>query len=154
MEFAEGLATAAVRISLPILLLVLGEIVAERAGVLNIGLEGMLLVGAFAGFAGAVTTGSPLGGLAFGVVASAGLALAFGILVVRLAFDPIVTGVALNIFAAGITGVLFRSMTSGETATLFVETFGPLPLPGLSGIPVLGPSVFSMNALGYLAVGL
>lgn len=152
MEFAAGLAEAAVRIALPLLLVVIGEIVAERSGVLNIGLEGMILAGAFGGFAGAWVTGSPEAGLALGIGAALVLAVVFGVLVVRWALDPIVTGVALNILALGVTGVLFRALTDGASRGLFVPTFAPLPLPGLAGIPVLGPALFSLNALGYAAV--
>jgi simple sugar transport system permease protein len=152
MEFAAGLLEAAVRIAVPILLVVLGEIVAERAGVLNIGLEGMILVGAFAGFAGAWTTGSPVLGLAAGVVAATGLAFLFSAAVVRAALDPIVTGVALNIFALGLTGVLFRALTDGAAGGIFVETLPPVPVPGLARLPVLGPALFSLNVLGYAAI--
>ena len=164
MEWTTGLLEAAVRIAMPILLVVVGEIVAERAGVLNIGLEGMILVGAFAGFAGSWATGSPWPGLTLGVTAAAVLAALFGLAVIRWNLDPIVTGVALNVFALGVTGVLFRALTGGATGglfaglgdlagrSLFVETFPALPIPVLEEIPVVGSSFFSMNVLGYATI--
>jgi simple sugar transport system permease protein len=149
---AAGLLDATVRMALPVLLVVAGEIVAERAGVLNIGLEGMILAGAFAGFAGAWQTGSPWLGLLLGVGAAAVLALAFGLLVVRGALDPIVTGVALNVFSLGVTGVLFRALTDGSQRPLFVTTFAPLPVPLLSDLPFVGQTFASMNALGWATI--
>ena len=152
MELLEGLIVATVRISIPILLVVLGEIVAERAGVLNIGLEGMILAGAFAGFAGAWLAGSAAAGLVLGIVAGLLLAALFAVLVLRLRLDPIVTGVAVNVFALGVTGVLFRALTSGKRSTVFVESLPSIEVPGLAGLPVLGPALFSLNALGYAAI--
>ncbi len=149
MDVAAGLAEATVRIAVPILLVVIGEIVAERAGVLNIGLEGMILVGAFAGFAGSWSTGSPWIGLALGVASAVALAWGFARLVVRLGFDAIVTGIALNVFALGVTGVAFRALTADATSSLFVATFSSIPIPGLSRIPIVGTALFSLNVLGY-----
>ena len=147
MELVAGLLEATVRIAIPILLAVLGEIVAERAGVLNVGIEGMMLAGAFGAFAAAVASGSAALGVAAGALAGAVLALGFAVLVVRAALDPIVTGVALNIFALGATGVLFRAMDSAGTA--FAPLLPPVALPGLAAIPLLGPALFAQNALGY-----
>ncbi|HMB69261.1 MAG TPA: ABC transporter permease [bacterium] len=154
METAAGLLEAAVRIALPILLVVVGEIVAERAGVLNIGLEGMILAGALGGFAGAWVTGSPWGGLLVGAAAGVLLAALFALLVVRWALDPIVSGVALNILALGATGVLFRALTEGAGGTVFVATFPSLAVPGLAELPLLGSALFRLNALGYATVAL
>jgi simple sugar transport system permease protein len=151
MEFAEGLLVAAVRIAVPILLVVIGEIVAERAGVLNIGLEGMMLVGAFGGFVGAWALGSPAAGLAVGMTAAVAFAALFAVLVVRALLDPIVSGVALNILALGVTGVLFRALTP-EAGTVFVSPFPPLVVPGLSDLPLVGRALFAQNALGYATI--
>jgi simple sugar transport system permease protein len=152
MEIVEGLLTAAVRISIPILLVVVGEIVAERAGVLNIGLEGMILTGAFGGFLGAWSLGSPWAGLAVGIVSGVVLAAFFAVLVVRWALDPIVTGIALNVLALGVTGVLHRAFADPAAGTVFVEAFRTIPLPGLSQLPIVGEAFFSLNALGYVAI--
>lgn len=154
MELAAGMLEASVRIALPLLLVVIGEIVAERSGVLNIGLEGMILAGAFGGFAGAWATGSPWAGLATGTAAALLLAGLFALLVVRWALDPIVSGVALNVLALGATGVLFRALTESAAGTVFVSTFPPLAVPGLAALPLLGPALFRLNALGYATIGL
>lgn len=149
MELTEGLLSAAVRVSAPILLVVIGEIVAERAGVLNIGLEGMMLVGAFGAFAGAYATGSPNIGILLGVASGLSLAVLFGVLVLRAALDPIVVGVALNVLALGLTGVLFRSLTS-DGGNLLVATLPVFALPGLVAIPWIGV-FFAQNVLGFSA---
>ena len=154
MEFGAGLLEATVRIAIPILLVVVGEIVAERSGVLNIGLEGMILAGAFGGFAGAWATGSPAVGLALGVAASTTLACLFALAVVRAGLDPIVTGVAVNVFALGVTGVAFRALTEGASGGLFVATFPAIAIPGLSAVPLIGKALFTMTALGYAAVAI
>lgn len=149
MEFAEGLAAAAVRISIPLILVVVGEIVAERAGVLNVGLEGMILTGAFGAFAGAWAFGGAFAGTLAGVLAGALLAALFAGLVLGGRLDPIVTGVALNILALGVTGVLYRAI-AGDT-TVFVPTLPQWSVPGLSELPIAGPALFRQNALGWAA---
>lgn len=151
MDAWTGLLEAMVRVSVPILLAVIGEIVAERAGVLNVGLEGMMLAGAFGAFAGAWVTGSLAMGLVVGVAASLVLAALFGVFVVRLSFDPIVTGVALNVLSLGVTGVLFRALTSASSRSLSVATWPAIALPVLADIPIAGPALFAQNALGYAA---
>ena len=153
MDFAAGLLEATTRIAMPILLAVLGEIVAERAGVLNIGIEGIMLAGAFGAFGLAVTTGSGTVGVFGGIAAGLLLAALFAVLVVRLALDPIVTGVALNIFALGLTGVMFRAL-SPEFDTLFVLPLREIALPGLGEIPLAGRALFTQNALGWSALAL
>lgn len=151
MDFFEGLLSAAVRISIPILFVVLGEIVAERAGVLNLGLEGMMLAGAFGGFAGAAASGSLGLGLAAGTIFALAFAALFAFLVVRRDCDPIVVGVALNLLAAGVTGVLHRAMTDGGALPARVEPFAVWSIPGLSGLPLVGPALFSQNVFAYVA---
>lgn len=154
MEFTEGLLGAAMRISIPILLVVIGEIITERAGVLNIGLEGMILVGAFGAFVGTWTTGSPWVGVAAGTAAGVVLAMLFGWLVLEIQLDSIVTGVATNILALGLTGVLFRALTATGDGTVFVNTLPVLAVPGLSRLPLIGPALFAQNALAYVAIAL
>lgn len=149
MDPYAGLLEAAVRIAVPILLAVLGEIVAERAGVLNLGLEGMMLSGAFAAWAVASAAGSAGPGVAAGILAGAALAALFAGLVVRLAFEPVVSGIALNILAAGVTGVLFRAMDTGTTG--FAPTLPAWSVPVASAIPAIGSAFFAQNALGYAA---
>src|SRR5215471_11627305 len=105
----EGVAAASVRMAAPLVFASQGELLAERAGVLNIGLEGLMLCGAFAGAATALAAGSPWIGLAAGMGAGALVAAAFGVLVVLRGADQVVTGIALNLFSLGITGVLYQA---------------------------------------------
>ncbi|MCA9752111.1 MAG: ABC transporter permease [Gemmatimonadetes bacterium] len=152
MEFG-GLLEATIRITVPILLATLGEMIAERSGVLNIGLEGMMLTGAFAAFVGSWLTGDPGIGLALAVVTAMALAAVFSLFVVRWALDPIVTGVAINVLALGATGVLFRALTA-DTGTVLVASFPEWPLGNLARIPGIGPALFSQNGVGYAAFAL
>jgi ABC-type uncharacterized transport system permease subunit len=152
MEFGEGLLTAAVRISIPILLVVIGEIVAERAGVLNIGLEGMILVGAFAAFVGAWGLGGSAVGVAAGILASTIWAALFAALVLTGRIDPIVTGVALNVLALGVTGVAYRAVASAHDGTIFVASLRVWTIPLLGDLPLVGPALFRQNALGWAAI--
>jgi ABC-type uncharacterized transport system permease subunit len=152
MDAYDGFLLAAVRISIPIVLAVIGEIVVERAGVLNIGIEGMMLAGAFGGFAGAVWSGSALGGVVAGALFAIVFAALFSALVVNASQDAIIAGIAVNILALGITGVLSRALTAGGTEHVRVATLPALPIPVLSGLPVAGPLFFDHNALGYAAV--
>ncbi len=147
--FAAILA-AGVRISIPLLFLVLGELIAERAGVLNIGLEGLLLAGAFGGFAGSLLFGSAWAGVALAVVSSLLLALLLAIAVVRAGLDQIVCGVALNILALGLTGVFFRAVTAARSS-IAVATVAPAPVPILSSLPLVGPALFAQSPFAYLA---
>lgn len=141
---------AGVRIAVPLLFLVLGELWAERSGVLNVGLEGLLLAGAFGGFAGALLSGSPWAGLLGAVLASLLLAALLGILVVRIGLDQIVCGVALNALALGLTGVFFRALTAGR-ASIAIPAVGPAPLPGLDALPVVGRALFAQSPFAYAA---
>src|SRR5438445_12375621 len=98
-----GLLVAAVPIAVPILLPALGESVVEQSGILNIGIEGLVLIGAWAAYAGAIVTHSLLGGVLAAVLAGAAFALLLGLFYVTLGTDQIVTGVLAHIFAVGFT---------------------------------------------------
>lgn len=148
----EALLEASVRLALPLLLAALGELIVERAGVINIGTEGMMLCGAFAGFAVGAATGSA----ALGVIGAASAAAAVGVLfafftVVRRA-DQIVVGTAVNLLALGATGLLARALYRGAIPT--GATLEALHVPGLAEIPWIGPVLFQQSALVYLALGL
>jgi simple sugar transport system permease protein len=139
---------SAVAASIPLLLAALGELVTERSGVLNLGLEGMMLLGALAAF----VTVADGGGLTLAVVAAcvAGTlaALVFGFVTLTLQASQVASGLALAILGSGVSAFLGRGFVGRPAAIAFTE----LPIPGLSKLPLLGPALFSMNALGYLAV--
>jgi simple sugar transport system permease protein len=136
----------------PLLLAALGETVVQRAGVINIGLEGILLAGAFAGMVGCYFTGSPTVGLVWGGASGVLLALLFAGLTAGLGADQIVIGVSLNLLVIGLTGVLYRELFGVTGQALTVETFPALSLPFLSAIPFIGAVLFQHTALVYLAL--
>lgn len=119
---------------LPLLLAVLGETVLERSGMINIGLEGMLLVAAMSGVAAAQLTGSALAGLAGGVAGALAIAALFGLVTIQFRADQIVTGAALNFLALGATGILYRAFQDA-----FVADVPRFPsVPALAALPFSG----------------
>ncbi|NLL17690.1 MAG: ABC transporter permease [Clostridia bacterium] len=140
---------ATIRLATPIALAAQGETLSERAGVLNIGLEGVMLNSAFAGVVGAYYSGSPWVGLLLGMLVGALTALILAVASITFRANQIVIGAAINILAMGITGVLFRAIF-GLEQQVTVMSFKPYPIPVLSQIPVLGPVLFQQNVLVYL----
>ncbi len=131
----------------PLLFAAVGELVVEKSGVLNLGIEGMMLAGAVSGFAVTVTTGSATLGVLVGALAGAAMAFAFGVLTLTLAANQVATGLALTIFGIGLSA-LFGANFVGVPVT-------PLPklaIPGISDLPVIGPLLFGHDALVYLSV--
>ncbi len=125
------LLASTVRLATPLALAAMGELVAERAGVLNVGIEGMMLTGALAAFVTAAATGSLALGCAAGVAAGVAMAALFGVFALRRAADPIVSGTALNVLALGLTGVVFRAATPPGSALERAPQMGEL-LPGVN----------------------
>jgi len=149
--FLIDLASAGIRMAAPLLAAALGELFAERSGVLNIGVEGMMLMGALFAVFGSDVTGSPWGGVLAAVVVGGLMALIFAVVTVTLAADQVVTGVAINLLALGLSTYLFR-LAYGLQGTMHrVPAFQPFPIPGLANIPVLGPVLFQHTPLVYLA---
>lgn len=143
----EAVLEAMLRLSAPLLLAALGELVVERAGVVNVGIEGMMLIGAFAAFAVAVTTGSPAAGVAAGVLAATGLGGVFAAFAVVRHSDQIVVGTAVNLLALGGTGLALRALFPGEVPT--APTIGSVALPGLADLPGVGPVLFRQTPFVY-----
>jgi ABC-type uncharacterized transport system permease subunit len=141
---------ATIRLSTPLLFAATGELVAERSGVLNIGLEGMMLVGAFFSFLASYFSHSFWLGVLTGLVAGMALATIMALVSVQARADQIVTGVGLNIVAAGLTTFLYREIFSSRPA-IQLHLPRSIALPGLSRIPDIGPNVFRQTALVYLA---
>ena len=143
-----------VRIVTPILLAALGQVVTQRAGILNLGLEGMVLTGAFVGFLVASQADSLWLGVLGAALAGAALGLLVAFFAVTLKVDQIVSGLALNLFCAGITYYLYRVVFAGGSGESIakVQIFKPVHIPLLSGIPVLGEVLFSQQALTYFAL--
>ena len=145
--FAAFLASA-IRTATPLGLAALGELVVERAGIINISLEGVILSGAFGALLGS-TYGGVVGGFVGAILLGVAMAGLFAWFVVRLRADQIITGTALTILAMGVTGTLYRALYGAAGAALSIPTAGPLAVPGLSLVPVLGPGVFDQPAVTY-----
>jgi simple sugar transport system permease protein len=140
---------ASVRTATPLALAALGELVVERAGVINIGLEGIVLGGAFGALLGAGSNNLVLG-FAAGCVAGLFIAALFGVFAVSMRSDQIITGTAINLLVLGLTGALYRGLYGATGAALTIPTTGSVPLPLLSRIPVLGPTFFDQPPPTYL----
>lgn len=147
--FDIALFAAAIRLSVPLLLAALGELISERGGVINIGLEGMMLFGAYGAFITAWATGSVSLGLAAGITLGLLTASIMALVSVTLRGDQIVVGVALNLLAAGVTMFLYRLQFQGtQPTTVRME---PYAVPLLSDIPGIGPVLFDQLPLVYFA---
>jgi general nucleoside transport system permease protein len=139
---------ATIRTATPLALAAIGELVVERAGVINIGLEGALIAGAFGALVGAgvgdTTIGYIIGALTGGVIA-----LVFAFFVVCLRADQIITGTAVTLLAVGLTGTLYRVLYGEAGAALSIPTSGPVAIPGLAAIPVFGAAFFAQPIITY-----
>ncbi len=140
---------ASVRTATPLALAALGELVVERAGVINIGLEGIVLGGAFGALLGAGSNNLALG-FAAGCAAGVAVAALFGVFAVAMHADQIITGTAVNLLVLGLTGALYRGLYGATGAALTIPTTGAVSLPVLSRIPVLGPTFFDQPPPTYI----
>jgi ABC-type uncharacterized transport system permease subunit len=148
-DVVEPFLAATVRTAIPLALASLGELIVERAGLINIGLEGAILAGAFGALVGASLAGV---GIGFAAALAAGLVVAilFALCVIGLRTDQIITGTALTLLSVGATGTLYRTMFGSGGAALGIPTSAPLALPGLSAIPVVGPALFAQPPITYM----
>ena len=146
-----GFLAAAVRVATPLVLAATGETITERSGVINLGLEGIMLAGALAATLGATAWG-PWSGVACAIVAGMVLAAVFALLAVGARADQIITGTAITLAAVGVTGTIYRQAYGSGGAGLTIPTLESIAIPGLSKIPVLGPALFDQPAPTYLAL--
>ncbi|HEV2171187.1 MAG TPA: ABC transporter permease, partial [Candidatus Binatus sp.] len=146
----EAFLASVITMATPILLAALGELLVEESGVVNIGIEGAMLVGAFAALALAYFTGSTGLGLVGAIAAGIAINAIFALLVVNLAVNQVVTGTAVSILALGLTGVLYRRLFGVTGKSFMVAPIAKIPLGPLARIPILGPALFDHNALVYL----
>lgn len=140
------LLAAAVQSGTPVLYATLGEIFTERSGVLNLGVEGIMMVGALAAFLGARLTGDPSLGLICGGLAGAALAAVHGLVCIGFSGNQVVSGLALTILGTGLANYLGAPMVGREA-----PGFSPLPLPLLGDLPFFGPVFFRHDAMVYLS---
>jgi simple sugar transport system permease protein len=144
---------ATVRTATPLMLAASGEMVVERAGMINIGLEGIILAGAFGALVGAGVAGV-FGGFAAAAVGGVLIALLFALFTLWAKADQIITGMALTLLALGVTGTLYRSVYGASGAALSIPTLGSQAIPLLSRIPIVGPAFFAQPSISYLAYAL
>ena len=148
-----GFLAASVRVATPLLLAATGETVTERAGVINLGLEGAMLAGALASALGA-SGGDPWAGVGAGALAGAVVSAVFAGCVVGARVNQIVAGTAVTLACVGLTGAIYRRAFGAAGAGLSLPTLGPVELPMLGALPLAGPALFSQPALTYLAAAI
>ncbi len=146
-----SLFAGAVALAVPLVFGALGGVLGERAGVVNIAIEGQLLFGAFAAAITASLTGSPWAGLIAAMAAGALIALILGLFAITYIVDQVIVGVVLNVLAVGMTNFLFRQVLTPNAASLNApEGFDRVPIPLLGDIPLIGPILFRQTALVYV----
>lgn len=140
------------RLAAPLIYAAIGELFTERAGVLNIGLEGIMLFGTFVGFAVGTATDSPVAGLLAALFVGVLVGLLFALFTVTIKANQIVVGAALNMIGLGLTGFAYRTLF--DISTKGVKTFPPIEIPLLSQIPLIGDILFKQSLLVYLTLPL
>ena len=147
----EAFLISTIAMATPILLAALGELLVEESGIINVGIEGAMLAGAFFALSGVYFTGSIGVGLICGIAAAIAINAMLGVLLINLAVNQVVAGTALNIFAAGITGVFYRKFFGITGKAFIVSPLHALALGPLARIPFFGPMLFDQSPLVYLA---
>ncbi|QOY60253.1 ABC transporter permease [Thermophilibacter immobilis] len=143
--------SATIRMAVPLLLVAIAELFSERAGLVNIGLDGLMSIGALFGFLAGYYTGNAWVGLAVGMVAGVLFNLIYALCTVTLCVDQVVTGMALNILAPAVATFVYK-VAFGDSSTLVQGTqMAVAGIPLLSGIPVVGPAFFQQTPLAYFA---
>jgi ABC-type uncharacterized transport system permease subunit len=133
--------------STPILLAAIGELVVEKSGVLNLGVEGMMIIGAVCGFIAAVTTGSPWLGFLFGAIGGAAISMIFAILTQYLMANQVASGLGLTIFGLGFAALLGHSYTGLKPPKVY-----NIDIPVLTDLPIVGPLLFGHDPVIYFSL--
>ncbi|MBX9759538.1 MAG: ABC transporter permease [Beijerinckiaceae bacterium] len=149
MTLLEAILLTVITASTPLVIAAIGELVVERAGVVNLGVEGMMIMGAACGFAAAILTGSTLIGVLAALAAGVAMSLIFAFLTLGLAANQVASGLALTIFGLGLSGVVGASFIGAKR-----EAMPKLDLPILSDIPFVGQIVFGQDPFVYLSLAL
>jgi general nucleoside transport system permease protein len=148
----SALIAAMLRFATPLIFAALGGVICERSGVINIGLEGMMLMGCFFGIYGADITGSWIGGALIGMAAGAALALVHAVFSIHLRADQVVSGFALNFLALGITGYVFIDHYGDQGTPDDIPRAPNINLPLIKDIDFVGPAIGHANLLTWLAL--
>ncbi|HNS38930.1 MAG TPA: ABC transporter permease, partial [Promineifilum sp.] len=141
-SFVIGVLAASIRLATPILLSALGEIFVERAGILNLGIEGIMLMGALSGFLGAYWTHNLWIGVLAGMLTGILFGLLMGFMSITAKANQVVAGIGITILGGGLSTLLFRLVFGLRTVPPTLKIFPTLPIPVLSRIPVIGPVLF------------
>ncbi|MBB3897246.1 ABC transporter permease [Roseococcus suduntuyensis] len=149
MTLFEAILLTVITASTPLLIAAIGELVVERSGVLNLGVEGMMIMGAAVGIAAAITTGSSAFGVLAAVLAGMAMAALFALLTLGLATNQVAVGLALAIFGLGLSGVVGAPFVGVQR-----EGIGAIAIPYLSDIPFIGPVLFAQDPFVYAAFAL
>ncbi|WP_373413897.1 ABC transporter permease [Ensifer aridi] len=147
MGIVEAILLSVITAATPLVLAAAGELVAERSGVLNLGVEGMMIMGAVSAFAATQITGSPYIGVLAGIGAGVLFALLFGFLTLTLIANQVATGLALTLLGLGVSGMLGEGFLGMQGIKL-----QPITIPLLSQVPFLGPLLFRQDAIFYLSI--
>jgi simple sugar transport system permease protein len=150
-DLATALAGSMVTMAVPLLLPALGELIAERAGIINIGLEGLVLGGAFIALVCAMFSGSTALGIVAAVAAGAVLGAGLAFFVVGRNANQVVAGTAVNLLAVGLTGVAYRAIFGVTGAALTIPGSEPIGVPFLDALPIVGSAFFTQTPLAYAA---
>lgn len=152
--FDSALLASVMRAVIPILLAALGGLICERAGIFNISLEGLMLAGAFAAVVGSFFSANAFVGVIAAVLGGVLLSCVLAYGSINRAGDPIVLGVAINLFALGITGFMLTALwgVRGVFQDPGIVGIDTVPIPLLNEIPWLGPTLFNLSLIGYVAV--
>ena len=149
MELVVNIAIGIIIAATPLILAAIGELVTERAGVLNLGVEGMMLVGALVGFAVTFLTGNPWLGMIAAIVAGVALSMIFAVLPQTLLANQIASGLALAIFGLGLTALIGQGYTGKSIAPV-----PQLDIPFLSDLPIVGKLIFGHDHIVYVSIAL
>lgn len=149
--FTASFWVAVVRIASPLILATMGELICERAGVLNLGIEGIMTVGAFAGWVTVYAGGDLWTGVAVAAIAGMAFGLLHAFLTVPMGLSQHVTGIGITLLATSLTYYTYRLVLPEVTSPPKIVPFEPLAIPQLSEIPVIGPALFNQTPLTYFA---
>jgi ABC-type uncharacterized transport system permease subunit len=149
MTLLEAILLTVITASTPLVIAAIGELVVERAGVVNLGVEGMMIMGAACGFAAAILTGSTIIGVLAALAAGIAMSLIFAVLTLGLVANQVASGLALTIFGLGLSGLVGASFIGAKR-----EAMPKLDLPVLTDIPFIGPVLFSHDPFVYVSIAL
>ena len=149
MEMAENILLTIVTAATPLLIAALGELVVERSGVLNLGVEGMMVMGAVTGFGAAFATGSPWLGVLAAIICAALFSLLFAVLTLSVATNQVATGLSLTLLGLGLSAMIGEGFV-GEAGVKLPSLY----IPGLSEIPLVGRLLFGQDPIFYASLAL